>query len=40
MHMKNQKKNLQEPKSTMQAVTIGSGKAMSAEAKGVKPMQL
>jgi len=37
MHVMNQKVDLWEPTETSQAVTIGSGKAMAAQAIGIKP---
>jgi len=40
VHMTNQKEDLWEPKETMHAVTIGSGKAMAAKAIGNKPTKL
>jgi len=40
VHVTNQKEDLHEPKPMMQAVMIGSGKAMMAEAMGIKPTKL
>jgi len=37
MHVMNQKEDLQEPKKTLHAVTIRSGKAVAAHAIGIKP---
>ncbi len=36
VHVTNSKNNLNEPKATMQAVTIGSGKVMAVQFKGKK----
>ncbi len=40
VHVTNQNKDLWEPKETMHAVTIGSGKAMAAKVIGNKPTKL
>jgi len=40
VHVTNKKEDLWEPKPMTQAITIGSGKAMVANAVGVKPTKL
>jgi len=40
IHVMNQKEDLQEPKETTHAVTIGSGKTMAVKANGTKPTKL